>query len=122
MLCTCNQYAENERIVEEGKNYIILLHQEDIREILLVPTIHTTNRAFVVKASFWKWILKYVINYFLIGFSNQQYPVERFAINFGTQESESVKDKYAVKCHAHFHLHLNKEVMYVMEQKKDDKN
>ncbi|GET04029.1 hypothetical protein GLOIN_2v1783898 [Rhizophagus clarus] len=38
-------------------------------------------------------------------------PIERFAINFGRWESETAKDKKAVDCHAHFHLHLNKEVV-----------
>ncbi|RHZ78086.1 hypothetical protein Glove_168g254 [Diversispora epigaea] len=67
------------------------VNQDNVREILLVPTIHTTNRALVV-----------IINY----------------INFGKWKSETAKDKKAIEFHGHFHLHLNKNVVYAMEKKK----
>jgi predicted metal-binding protein len=59
------------------------------------------------------------INKFLLIICKKPYPVECFAINFGRWKSESSKDENVVECHGHFHLHITKEIVDKMEQKKD---
>lgn len=115
----CNWYAEDERVVKNCGDYVILSRQEHVREILIVPITHKTNRESVVDVSFWRFIVDNVVNQFLKKF-HLSYPVECYAINFGRWESETAKDKNALECHAHFHIHLDKNVVLGMEQKKDN--
>ncbi|CAI2201632.1 18754_t:CDS:1, partial [Funneliformis geosporum] len=96
--------------------------QEHVREILVAPREHKTNRQLIVSDLFWKNILKEVVNELLWKFREQTYPVECYAINFGSWESETAKDKNALECHGHFHLHLNKVVVHNMEQEKGTDN
>lgn len=120
----CNWYAEDERHVKtmkmkNGDQYIILSRQKHVRNLLISPINHRTNRDLVKDASFWEWILGDVINKFLLTICKKPYPVKCFAINFGKWESESSKDENVVECHAHFHLHITEEVVDKMERKQD---
>ncbi|GES82044.1 hypothetical protein GLOIN_2v1782595 [Rhizophagus clarus] len=99
---SCNWYAEDERVVfkkdKSYPSYVVLSRQDHVRELLVAPLEHKTNRELIT------------------------YPVECYSINFGSWESETAKDKNALKCHAHFHIHLSKVVVHNMEQKKDINN
>jgi hypothetical protein len=119
---TCNWYAEDERVVISKNTYVVLSRQDHVREILVAPLDHKTNRELIVNRVFWNTTLKEVVKDFLWKFreeTNPTYPVECYSINFGSWESETAKDKNALECHAHFHLHLNKVVVHNMEQTKD---
>jgi len=105
--------------VKKSDQYIILSRQKHVRNLLISPINHRTNRDLVKDSSFWEWILGDVINKFLLIICKNPYPVERFAINFGKWESETSKDENVIECHDHFHLHITRKVVHKMEQKQD---
>jgi hypothetical protein len=53
--------------------YIILSRQKHVRELLIIPINHQTNRDLIKDALFWKWILEKVINNFLMKFRKKPY-------------------------------------------------
>ena len=58
----CNWYAEDERHVrtmkmKNGDQYIILSRQQHVRNLLISPINHRTNRDLIKDTSFWEWIL-----------------------------------------------------------------
>ena len=62
----CNWYAEDARHVKKGDQYIILSRQKHVRNLLISPINHRTNRGLIKDTSFWEWILGDAINKFLL--------------------------------------------------------
>ncbi|RGB22566.1 hypothetical protein C1646_677744 [Rhizophagus diaphanus] len=126
----CNWYVENERIVpfdsrllydkyrvDDNDDWILTSRQSNVREILVFPLKHKTNKELVKSKSFWLWVFEDVVNKFFGKFQPNEYPVNCFALNFGEWESEESVDRYAINCHGHLHLQLKLELVKKMEEK-----
>jgi hypothetical protein len=90
-----------------NKEWILTSRKDNVREILVFPRKHKTNKELISSEPFWKWVFNDVVDTFFKGkFQLDKYPVECFAMNFGEWESEEAVDKYAKNCHGHLHIHL----------------
>ncbi|CAG8617030.1 3469_t:CDS:2 [Funneliformis mosseae] len=129
---SCNWYAEQERIIpfderlkmplgdyslKQTDEWIVISRLEHVRELLVFPTKHKTNKDLIKSEEFWAWVLDNLVKNFLGAFCSRGYPLNSFAMNFGTWESELAKDKNAVDCHGHLHLCLKLDVVRKMVYK-----
>ncbi|GBB90250.1 hypothetical protein RclHR1_17130002 [Rhizophagus clarus] len=108
---------KDDKAVHVIDEWILISRLEHVRELLVFPTKHKTNKDLIKSEEFWVWVLHDLVKNFLGAFCSGGYPLDSFAMNFGTWESELAKDKNAVDCHGHLHLCLKLDVVRKMEYK-----
>lgn len=84
--------------------YIATARPSPVRDVLLIPLAHTTNKLAMDSNSFWAAAHRF----FSAIRRCHSNPLQKIAFNFGRWETRQALDPAAIDCHAHAHFYLSR--------------
>jgi len=112
----CNWFVRDELVLHSlaPEKYVAYARPAPVRDIILAPKKHTSNRKLACQTEFWDAAATFLGS---IREYHAEYTIEKLALNFGTWESLQGEDPNALDCHAHVHFYISRATATRLKEK-----